>query len=121
MTVENRIVWAELPAADMERAKAFYAALFGAPLIMSTAGPDTIAVFPYEQTGGRSGHVYEGKPAPEGTGPTVHLAVECKLDEAMTRIRDSGGKTVSEIITIPAGSFFYALDTEGNSIGIFEA
>lgn len=121
MTVENRIVWAEIPAADMDRAMAFYAAVLGTPLTKEDGGPNPIANLPYAQNGGRSGHIYPGKPAPAGTGPTVHIAVECKLDEAMARIRTAGGDVVTEIITIPAGSFFYATDTEGNSVGIFEA
>ncbi|WMS42499.1 VOC family protein [Acuticoccus sp. MNP-M23] len=120
MTIEHRIVWAEIPAADFGRAKAFYAAVLGETLIDEEGGPNPIALLPYGGKGGRSANIYPGTPATAGAGPTIHLAVECKLAEAMTRIKGAGGQVVSDVITIPAGSFFYGIDTEGNSIGIFE-
>jgi len=120
MTIENRIVWAEIPAADMDRAMAFYSAVLGTALTKEDAGPNPIAMLPDARGKGTSGHVYPGTPAPSGTGPTVHLAVDFPLEEAMARIRDAGGNVVSDVVTIPAGSFFYATDTEGNSVGLFK-
>ncbi len=62
-----------------------------------------------------------GKPAPKGTGPTVHLFAPGELTEIMERVKEAGGDVVSEVITIPDGSFFYAIDPDGNSIGFFKA
>jgi predicted enzyme related to lactoylglutathione lyase len=51
---------------------------------------------------------------------TAHLAVQDDLSDAMARVRQGGGEVVSDVIEIPIGSFFYAKDTEGNSLGLFK-
>ncbi|GAB5376222.1 MAG: VOC family protein [Acuticoccus sp.] len=120
MMRKDTVVWTEIPVSDMERAKTFYAGLLGAPLVDETGGPNPLAMLPRDSEDVVAGHLYPGKPAAKGTGPTVHLAVSVPLEEAMTRVREGGGEVVSETITIPAGSFFYAIDTEGNSVGVFK-
>ncbi len=114
-------VWAEIPVTDLPRAMSFYADLLGQPLTLEQDAPNPMANFSYDQTGGGTGgHLYPGKPAPAGTGPTVHLAVPGKVEDAMTRCTQGGGQVVSPVITIPPGRFAYALDPDGNSIGLFE-
>lgn len=121
MTKEkNTVVWAEIPAADLERAIGFYGALLGTEPKRNTMGPNPMADLPIVGEKSVSGHIYPGSPAPKGTGPTIHLSVDCSLDVAKERVTKAGGEVVSDVIEIPPGSFFYALDTEGNSIGIFE-
>ncbi len=51
---------------------------------------------------------------------TPHFAVSDALSDAMERVRKGGGEVVSDVIDIPVGSFFYAKDTEGNSLGLFK-
>lgn len=116
----NRLVWAEIPVADMSRAQKFYETLFDAPLNLIDEEPNPTAMFPYPGGTGAAGHLYPGTPAKRGEGITAHVAVSSGLDTAMDRVRDAGGEVVSEVITIPAGSFFYAIDTEGNSLGVFK-
>lgn len=116
----NRLVWAEIPVADMKRAKAFYENLLGEPLKMDDTGPNPMAMLPYPGGVGAAGHLYPGVPAKNGEGITAHLAVFDDLSSAMTRVKDAGGEVVSDVISIPAGSFFYAIDTEGNSVGVFK-
>lgn len=116
----NRIVWAEIPVADMDRAKAFYSAVLQAPLTDQDGGPNPMAWLPYAGGEGVAGHIYPGEPATKGAGPTVHLAVTGNLKDAMGRVKQAGGEVVSDVIEIPAGKFFYAVDPDGNSIGIFE-
>lgn len=116
----HAVVWAEIPVTDLDRARAFYGAVVENALALQEDGPNPFAVFaskdPQESI---SGHIYPGKPAPEGTGPTIHLAVAAPLEDAMKRVTDNGGKVVSPIVTIPAGRFVYCLDPDGNSFGIF--
>jgi predicted enzyme related to lactoylglutathione lyase len=66
-----------------------------------------------------SGHLYPGKPAPRGTGNTVHFMVKGTLEDAIARVGPAGGDVVSPIVTIPNGRFVYCLDPDGNSIGLF--
>lgn len=117
----NANVWAEIPVTDLAKAKAFYGAVTGYAMIDQDMGPNRTAVFAYTGDGGVAGHLYEGRPASAGTGPTVHLAVSGTTEEAMQRVRDAGGQVVSPVIDIPAGRFAYCLDPDGNSFGVFAA
>ncbi|MEL6519769.1 MAG: VOC family protein [Pseudomonadota bacterium] len=118
---EHFTVWAEIPVTDMEKAMAFYSAVTGADLEIEDGGPNPVAFFrPADPKAGVAGHLYPGKPAADGSGPTVHLAAPGTLEEIIARIWDAGGKVISPPIEIPAGRFAYAIDLDGNSIGFFE-
>lgn len=118
---ENANVWMEIPVRDLEAAVAFYGAVTGSELTIDTTGPNPMAVFPVgDPATGASGHLYPGTPAAEGQGPTVHLAAEGTVEEALERARAAGGTVVSPAIDIPAGRFAYLRDPDGNSIGVFE-
>lgn len=115
------VVFTEIPVADIERAKAFYETVLDAPMTISTeAGPYPKAVLSFPEGAGVSGHIVEGKPARRGEGTITHIAVGDTLDLAMERVRKGGGEVMTDVITIPAGSFFYAHDTEGNTLGMFK-
>jgi len=118
-TPENFAVWTEIPVTDLDRAIAFYNTVFDTALTKDESGPNPMAMFPIAAPGGVSGHLYPGKPAGEGAGPTVHFACPDKLEDALERVKGAGGKVTSDIVAIPAGRFAYCLDTEGNSIGLF--
>ena len=121
-TPENFTVWSEIPAADVDRAIGFYNQVFDLDLKKDESGPNPMAIFPAKNlTTGVAGHIYPGKPAPEGTGPTVHFACPGALEDALERVTKAGGKVLSDVISIPAGRFAYCLDTEGNSISVFSA
>lgn len=120
ITPDNAMVWFEIPVADMERSKAFYSAVLRTGFHDDDTGPNPIAVFAVkEMKAGLSGHLYPGKPAPDGVGPTIHLAAPEPLEEALQRVGESGGRVLSAIIKIPAGRFAYCTDPDGNSIGLF--
>lgn len=115
----NAAVWFEIPVSDLDRAKAFYAAVLQTDLKDEAMGPVPTAIFAARDDESVSGHLYAGKPAEPGTGNTVHLAIPDRLEAALARVRDNGGAVVSEIITIPPGRFAYCRDPDGNSIGLF--
>jgi len=119
-TYPNRLVWAEIPVTDMSRAKKFYETLLQEPLQLNEDGPNPMAMLPYPGGVGAAGHLYPGVPAKRGEGITAHLAVTDELDVAMDLVRKGGGEVVSDVEIIPAGKFFYAIDTEGNSVGVFK-
>ena len=118
---KNAVVWAEIPVGDVDRAKAFYAAVLERELVDEHDGPNPMAAFTTAGRDGVAGHLYPGRPAPNGAGPTVHFAVPDRLEATMERVREAGGTVVGEPVEIPVGRFCYALDPDGNSIGLFEA
>ena len=117
----HAVVWAEIPVTDLARAKAFYGAVLERELADEAGGPNPMARLPAGSEQAVAGHLYPGAPAPRGTGPTVHLSVAGRAEAAMERVREAGGTVVGEVVEIPAGRFFYALDPDGNSVGFFEA
>ena len=118
MTTKPVVVWSEIPVSDMKKAVAFYNATFDWQMTIDESGSNPMAIL-----GGRmddaGGHLYPGKPA-AGNGPTVHIVVPDRLEDAAIRCRKAGGEVIGEIIAIPPGRFVYAKDPDGNSIGLFE-
>ena len=117
-TQRDRLVWVEIPATDLKRAKAFYETVLETTLVTDDNGPQTIHMIP-SKGDAMCGHLYEGKPATAGDGSTPHFSVNGALDAARERIRSAGGEVISEDIPLPMAAFFYAKDTEGNSIALF--
>lgn len=111
-------IWFEIPVTDMEAARRFYGAILENELSLEEDGPNPTAMFAARDPGA-SGHVYPGRPAPAGTGPTVHLAVAAPLEDGLKRVTENGGQVVSPVIEIPPGRFAYCLDPDGNSFGLF--
>lgn len=112
-------VWSEIPVTDLDRAITFYGAVFNIELKKDEAGPNPVSYLPTSDPNGVAGHLYPGKPAGDGTGPTVHFACPDTVEDTLARVKDAGGEVVSDIIEIPTGRFAYCLDPDGNSIGVF--
>ena len=117
----NICVWFEIPVADLDRGRAFYSTVLKRDLEQDDEGPNPIVALTGMSDPGVSGHLYPGKPAAAGAGPTIHLAAPDGLDATAERMRKAGGEVVSDPIEIPFGVFFDATDPDGNSIGFFEA
>ncbi|MFY0679101.1 MAG: VOC family protein [Thalassovita sp.] len=120
MTPKPIVVWSEIPVTDMTKAMAFYSSVFGFKLTLDSAGPNPIAVFngAMDMIGG---HLYPGKPAEDGRGTTLHLAVPDTLEEAAERCSAAGGEIISDPVPLPIGRFMYIKDPDGNSIGLFQS
>lgn len=116
---KNTAVWFEIPVTDLDAAKRFYEEALSIEMTRNDDGPNPMVMFSGMADMGVSGHLYPGKPSDGGAGNTIHLAVGGSLDDAMARVKAAGGEVVSPVIGIPAGSFFYATDPDGNSIGLF--
>ncbi|EAQ03822.1 glyoxalase family protein [Pseudooceanicola batsensis HTCC2597] len=120
MTERLTTVWTEIPVKDLDRGIAFYSTVFDWTMSREEAGPNAVANFSSDM-GGVHGHLYPGRPAEAGAGPTIHIAVPDTLAAASDRLKSAGGRMVAGPISIPVGSFLYCEDPDGNSIGLFEA
>jgi predicted enzyme related to lactoylglutathione lyase len=115
---ENLVCWTEIPVTDLDAARAFYAHVLKVDLKITDGGPNPIVDLPAGPSGkGVAGHLYPGTPS--RNGPTIHFIAPDSLDATRARITAAGGAAVSPDITIPPGTFFYARDLDGNSIGFF--
>lgn len=112
-------VWFEIPCTDLDASKSFYEKTLGITMNRNDDGPNPMVAFSSMENEGVSGHLYPGKPAACGTGNSIHLGVKDRLEDAMARVPNAGGKVVSDIIPVPVGRFVYCEDPDGNSIGLF--
>jgi len=107
----------ELPADDVERAKAFYGAVFGWEF---GAMPGMDDYFLFRAGEGRGGGI--GKRGVT-TPNTSRLYVQVdSIDAALAASAAHGGRTVEPKTAISGmGSFAVMADSEGNELGLFES
>src|SRR5262249_2114827 len=111
------IVWFGIPADDMERAKNFYANLFGWE-INPGPGPD----FYFIDTGGAEASPDGGlKGRDQASEPIIQYVSVNSVDDYSEKIEKLGGKIcLAKTAVPPMGYFARCQDTEGNSFGIWE-
>jgi uncharacterized protein len=116
----SRVIHFEIPAAEPERAAAFYKKVFGwkfekwpgpVEYWMVTTGADGAP--------GINGGLLK-KQAPT-TATTTTIGVE-SVDKAIDAVTSAGGKLVTPKTPIPTvGYFAYLEDTEGNLLGVMQS
>lgn len=120
-TRQNAINWFEIPALDLDRAQAFYAALLGAPLRREVIDGHELAVFSYAETGvGGCLMAGAGVPAPAAEGTLVYLNAGSSIDAVLARVAAAGGRVTTPRMQLPGemGCFAHIADTEGNRVGL---
>ena len=111
----GKIVHFELPAADADRASAFWNGLFGWGLSESAmpemdyrmaqvSDDQGVAVFPSENP---------------GTGPIVYFDTE-DIDASIASTRSLGGEADDKLPVPGHGWFARCKDTEGNAFSLFQ-
>jgi len=124
----SRVVHFEIQADDMERAKAFYAAVFAwsfqdySQVTNSTYWG--VVTGPEDQPGINGGLLQRPAPAPtegQGTNSFVCTIAVSDYDETERRILDAGGKVALPKMALKGMAWQgYYLDTEGNTFGIHQ-
>ena len=117
----NPVGWFELPVTDMDRAKAFYEAVFKFPIKLEEMEDGMhMGWFPMSETGyGASGALVKGKGyVPSLGGPLIYFS-ETDIDAVLERVRKSGGNVITNKTDIGKYGFYaWIEDTEGNRIGL---
>jgi predicted enzyme related to lactoylglutathione lyase len=118
------VIWFEIWVRDLDRAKAFYTALFGWRY-EALAGYDADRyweIVPGESAGVNGALVHDpARPAAAaGRSTLVYVHVD-DLDAAVERAVAAGGTLVQgrKKITETAGSFALVADPEGNELGLW--
>lgn len=122
----DRVVHFEIPADDTERAKTFYSDAFGweisswpdhAYMLVGTVATDENGQ-PREPGGINGGMLPRQEPI---NAPVITIEVS-DLDAAIAKVEDLGGKVTRG--KQPVGDIGYAayfLDTEGNTLGLWQS
>ena len=119
--MKNVAVWFELPVADMDRAQAFYSAVFGHPLRAETC-PDTglhMAVFDAEGAEVKGALVKGEGFVPGDQGALVYMNGGDDLAGPLGRAEAAGGVVVMPKTAIgPHGIIAQFRVSEGNRVGL---
>lgn len=116
----NPINWFEIPVNDLDRAKAFYAYVFGYELSVNDLGELKMAWFPmYQDAPGASGSLVKSNEyTPSHTGAVVYFAVE-DIEETLKKVEEKGGKILYPKKSIGEYGFVaHFEDCEGNRIAL---
>ena len=112
------VVWFEIPADNMQRAKAFYQSLFG----WNISPIPNLDDYWHVDTGGADQSPDAGlmKRMHPAQGITNYVLVE-SVAEAITEVEKLGGKICKPKTAVPQmGHFAICQDTENNTFGVWE-
>jgi len=122
----DKVVYFEIPADDVERAKKFYKNVFKWAIqpmpemdytMVKTTETDPETMMPKEP-----GAINGGMPKRSATvkAPIITISVE-SIDDSVKKIEKGGGKIVSPKQPIGEMGFIaYFKDSEGNTLGLWE-
>lgn len=119
-TTINPVIWFEIPVVDLDRATAFYEAVFGYTLATSEMGPLLMAMFPMkEATEGAAGSLVRGDGyVPAKTGTVIYFSVQ-DIPATLERVVAGGGKALLPKTSIGEYGFIGRFeDTEGNIVAL---
>ena len=118
----NMVGWFEIPVKDMQRAKAFYEAVFQIDIAVHEFGGFLMGWFPFaEKKSGAAGSLVQHEDYnPSLThGPVIYFSSKDVNDE-LSRVEAAGGEILQPKTQIGENHGFMALikDSEGNRIAI---
>lgn len=119
--MKNVAVWFELPVADLERAEAFYDAVFGHPLRRESCPDSGLAMAVFDPAGAETkGALVKGDNfVPGGQGTLVYLDGGADLAGPLGRVEAAGGVVLMAKTAIPPHGFIALFrDSEGNRVGL---
>jgi predicted enzyme related to lactoylglutathione lyase len=108
-----RIMFVELPAADIGAAGSFYAEVFGWAL--TGFGPNYACTMTGDVDLGLQGDRAEAPPAPL---PVIQVD---DLEAMRDAVEAAGGEIVKPVFTFPGGRRFHFTDPNGNELAVMQA
>jgi uncharacterized protein len=114
----DRVVWFDLPVADLARAARFYGAVLGIKVSEEKAGDLRFAVLEHGPTG-NGGCLIPNAKEISPAGILVYMNVDGRIREALGQVEKHGGKVLQALEGIgPHGYRAIVLDSEGNRIAL---
>lgn len=118
--MKNAINWFEIPTADFDRAKKFYADILGSDIQEMSMGDYRMGMLPAGE-GGIGGAIVAGAGCvPSDNGTLVYLNAGADLAPILTKIEAAGGTVVmpKTMITEEIGYMATFTDSEGNRVAL---
>lgn len=119
MSKHTAICWTDIPVANLDRAIAFYSAVFDSPVKKENANGHEFGLLPGENEKMPGCLAVCADNQPSDKGPLIYLSVDDRLDDAIQAAQDNGGKVLTPKESIaPWGFRAVILDSEGNRIAL---
>jgi len=116
-STHNRVVWFDLPVADLDRAAAFYRAVLGVRVDKEQFEQFAFGVIEHDR--GNGGCLVVDPDAVTETGILVYMNVNGRLRYAVAQVTAHGGKVLQDTHAIgPHGFRAIVRDSEGNRIAL---
>ena len=114
----NRVVWVDIPVADLQRANRFYAAVLNVPV--ETQEFDALKFSVIDHHDGNGGCLFEKPDEIASTaGVLIYLNVNGRIRDALAKAESQGGKLVETVQALgPHGFRAIVLDSEGNRVAL---
>ena len=113
----NRVVWFDLPVADLDRAAAFYRAVLGVRVDKQQFEQFAFCVIEHDV--GNGGCLVREPQNVTQAGILVYFNVDGRLRDAVARAGAQGGKVLQDVHAIgPHGFRAIVQDSEGNRIAL---
>jgi len=118
---QNRLVWFDIPVADLERAAAFYRGVLGIGVHVENSPGYSFAVLEHEDGNGGC-LVPKASEISANSGILVYLNANGRMRDAMRQVEKLGGRVVEPAQSIgPHGFRAIVIDSEGNRIALHAA
>lgn len=129
----NRVVWFDIPVADLDRAIEFYRAVLGIKVEKQSFDGFEFGVLEHDQGNGgclvplpeKDGPEKDGpeKDAPDNVGakpgPLIYLNTDGRIRDALAKVTQHGGAVTQDIHPIgPHGFRAFITDSEGNTFAL---
>lgn len=114
----NRVVWCDVPVADLDRATAFYAAVLDIPVHKEKFNEFSFSVLHHSEGNGGC-LVPHADQVREDRGILVYFNVDGRIRDAVLKVASHGGKVIEPVHSIgPHGFRALVVDSEGNRIAL---
>jgi predicted enzyme related to lactoylglutathione lyase len=117
-SIQNRIVWCDIPVADLDRAITFYRGVLAIGVDKMEFNGMAVALFEHSEG---NGGCLVSEPAYAGcaSGPPVYMNVDRRIRDAVAQAEQLGGKVLEATHPIgPHGVRAIVLDSEGSRIAL---
>ncbi|HVW00708.1 MAG TPA: VOC family protein [Planctomycetaceae bacterium] len=116
-SAKNRVVWVDIPVADLERSQRFYAAVLAIPVSLEQFGEFKFCVLEHQDGNGGCLVLNAGEVSDKGA--LVYLNVNGRLRDAVSKVEANGGSIITPAHSIgPHGFRAVIKDSEGNRVAL---
>jgi predicted enzyme related to lactoylglutathione lyase len=117
-SANNRVVWCDIPVADLERAMTFYRGVLAIKVDRMDFDGMSFAILEHEQGNGGCLIPHAGYSGCTD-GPLIYLNVDGRIRAAVAQVEKLGGKVLEAIHPIgPHGIRAIVLDSEGTRVAL---